>query len=134
MRKRVFVCGVAIVAVALAFVLTDSLLMTLGAGVTEASICRIRPGMTRPQVERLLGEPGEYEPFTAPDGRPDTRGVWSKNQIEVEVWFDPYGRVYQASYSLGPDWGWLYVFEPCIPEPRLDWPLSRGLADTAAKP
>jgi hypothetical protein len=102
-RKPVFIFGIAIVAVALAFVLTDSVLITLGAGVTEANVHRIRVGMTKPQVERILRVADQYVPISPPDSAetPDGElGLWGKSQLQVLVTFDRDGRVRSASYYL----------------------------------
>ena len=53
MSRRVYLLGVGLALVALAFVLTDALLWRHG--VTEANIRRIRPGMTPTEVKRLFG-------------------------------------------------------------------------------
>ena len=55
MSRRVYLLGLGLALVALAFVVTDALLWE--PGVTEANVKRIRPGMTLEQVERLLGGP-----------------------------------------------------------------------------
>ena len=53
MSKRVFFCGVALVLVAVAFLLTDQLLWE--PGVTAANVRQLRPGMTMQEVEGILG-------------------------------------------------------------------------------
>ncbi len=55
MNKHTFLSGVALVLVALAFLLTDWLL-TPPPGVTEANVKRLRPGMTVEQIEAILGQ------------------------------------------------------------------------------
>src|SRR5260370_37106385 len=96
MRKRVFVIGVAIVAVALAFVLTDSLLITLGAGVTEANARRIRMGMPKSQIERILGGSGQPSDWL-PAGECEAR-LWTGEEGQVQVRFDCNGCVEAASF------------------------------------
>jgi hypothetical protein len=57
MSGRVYLSGVALALVTGAFLLTDHLL-TPPPGVTEANCRRIRVGMRRAEVERLLGSRG----------------------------------------------------------------------------
>jgi hypothetical protein len=57
MSRRVYLLGVGLALVAMAFVVMDALLWE--PGVTEANVRRIRPGMTLAQVEAILGGPGE---------------------------------------------------------------------------
>jgi hypothetical protein len=59
MSKGVYVLGAAIIAVGLAFLVTDAVLTSSLAEPTEANIRRIRGGMSRRSVERLLGAPEE---------------------------------------------------------------------------
>jgi hypothetical protein len=54
MSRRVYLLGVGIVLVALAFVLTDALLWE--PGVTAANVRRVQPGMTLAEVKARLGE------------------------------------------------------------------------------
>jgi hypothetical protein len=55
MPRTVFLLGVALFLVALAFLATDASLWR--PGVTEANMRRIRPGMTVTQAEAILGGP-----------------------------------------------------------------------------
>jgi hypothetical protein len=90
MSKHVFFVGIATVAVALAFVLTDSVLTTLTAGVTEANVRRIREGMTKPQVERILGWGGKSALDWVPDPTHLTKvewRVWKSEAGEIIVGF-----------------------------------------------
>jgi hypothetical protein len=57
MSRTVYLLGVGLALVGLAFVLTDALLWE--PGVTEANFHRIRPRMTLVEVEALLGGPGK---------------------------------------------------------------------------
>jgi hypothetical protein len=57
MSRRVYLLGVGLALVALAFVVTDALLWEPGP--TEANFNRIRVGMTLAEVERLLGPPSD---------------------------------------------------------------------------
>src|SRR5262249_16089417 len=56
MPKRVYLLGVGVALVALGLVLTDELL-SLGPGVTQANVERIRAGMTREEVTAILRAP-----------------------------------------------------------------------------
>jgi hypothetical protein len=56
MSRQVYLMGVGLALVALAFVVTDALLW--GPGVTEANVRRVRVGMTIREVESILGGPG----------------------------------------------------------------------------
>jgi outer membrane protein assembly factor BamE (lipoprotein component of BamABCDE complex) len=123
MGKRLFLLGVAIVAVALAFTVTDSLLVTLTAGVTEANVRRIRVGMSKPQVDRILGRPQAYESLP----RSRQKGLWVSGSAEVEVIFDGDGNVRSAYFyrtgeaeSLMILWsksGWCEVFTDVMSSP-----------------
>ncbi len=66
MSSRVYLLGIAMVLVALAFVITDGVLGS-GPGVTEANVRRIRVGMTLQEVEAILGGPGKG-PVPGPNG------------------------------------------------------------------
>src|ERR1051326_560269 len=57
MSKQVFFSGVAVYALTVAFLLTDQLLWE--PGVSQASVRRIRPGMTLAEVEAILGGPSD---------------------------------------------------------------------------
>jgi hypothetical protein len=72
MSRRVYLLGVGLALVALAFVLTDALLWQ--AGVTEANVNRIRPGMSLEQAEGILGK--------ATDARVLTK------RLSVAIWKD----------------------------------------------
>src|SRR5262249_15159236 len=56
MSRRVYLLGVGLALVALAFTTTDVLLRQRP-GVNEANVLRIRPGMTLAEVGTLLGSP-----------------------------------------------------------------------------
>ena len=68
MPRLVFLLGLALAAVALAFVATDAALGPRP-GVTEANVRRIKAGMTVGQVEALLGGPGDSVGFSPRGGR-----------------------------------------------------------------
>jgi hypothetical protein len=54
MSRQVFLLGVGLCLIALAFAVTDHLL-TLQPGVTEANVKRIRKGMSEEEVQAILG-------------------------------------------------------------------------------
>ena len=141
MSKSVFICGIATVAVALAFVLTDSVLTTLTAGVTEANARRIRIGMIKPQVERLLGGVGRKSSGSGVSG-PEESGpeelywrLWANDDVQVLVYFDRNGCVEHACFwtrqegpfalSENQTWGLRMAFPgggPPLPFPGGDPP------------
>jgi len=98
MRKRVFVLGAALAALALAFSLTDWVLVRLCAGVTEENLERLRTGIRRHQVERILGKPAEYYTLQNDQGTTFHVGVWLSERREVTVYFDRYGWVTSVYY------------------------------------
>src|SRR5262245_13180304 len=57
MPRLVYLSGVALIFVAIAFLFTQELLWRRG--VTARNVARIREGMTMPEVEALLGGPGQ---------------------------------------------------------------------------
>jgi hypothetical protein len=59
MSRQVYLLGVALVLLALGFLITEAALGSRP-GVTEANVKRIRPGMTLGAVEVLLGGPGQF--------------------------------------------------------------------------
>ena len=60
MSRKVFLLGLGLSLIALAFALTQYVL-DLQPGVTEANIKRIREGMTVQQVEAILGAPRRFQ-------------------------------------------------------------------------
>jgi hypothetical protein len=82
MPRGVYLLGGGVALVALALALTDALLSETG--VTAASVRRIRPEMSREQVERILGGPGEVEGS-------ELDGPWSAH---VYAWSGPEGSAY----------------------------------------
>jgi hypothetical protein len=104
MSRRVYLLGVGLALVALAFAATDSLL-TPPPGVTEANCRRIRVGMLRAEIERLLGGHGISLGKYPPNPRcqwnyrfPWTNKEWRESVAWVceaggiEVTFDEAGR------------------------------------------
>ena len=55
MPRLVYLAGVGLVLVALAFVVTDATLIRPQPGATEANVRRVRPGMTIREVEAIVG-------------------------------------------------------------------------------
>jgi hypothetical protein len=82
MPRRVYLLGVGLTLVALAFALTKALLSE--SGITAAKVRRIRPGMSREQVQRVLGGSGEVEGS-------ELDGPWSSR---VYAWSGPEGTAY----------------------------------------
>jgi hypothetical protein len=98
MSGRVYLLGVGLALVAGALAFTDWAL-SLQPGVTEANVRRIRPGMTRVQVEALLGPPstpwwlGVWE--LSPDNEPRRLPflVWEREEGSVSALFELDGRL-----------------------------------------
>ena len=74
MSRRVYLLGVGIVLVVLAFVLTDALLWE--PGVTEANARLVRPGMSLLQAEEIFGEPPGLSAKFRPESGPPDLCVW----------------------------------------------------------
>ncbi len=112
MSGRVYLLGVGITLVALAFMLTDALLGC--PGVTLRNVQRIRRGMTLAEVEAVLGEPSRccvYRncgyPTVALGERYErlatsfeVRIHWAVNGVEVGAVYFRYGRVLYYSFDL----------------------------------
>ena len=64
MSRRVYLLGIGLALMALAFAFTDWA-VSLQPGVTEANVKRLRTGMPLSEVERILGRPADSE-FRAP--------------------------------------------------------------------
>jgi hypothetical protein len=103
MSRRVYLLGVGLALVALAFIVTDTLLWR--PGVTEANVRRIRAGMTVTEVAARLGGPGApiwdgaavvSSPATPPS--PPTGYLWCSDAGALLVWADEDGRVQRASW------------------------------------
>jgi hypothetical protein len=108
MSRQVYLLGVGMMLVALAFVATDWMIGP-SPGVTEANARRIKPGMTLGEVEAILGARGLWlgdgtgsfhlpEPYlwTGPDGRvvvklarsaPEEHG-WEQQVVRNGVTFE----------------------------------------------
>jgi hypothetical protein len=98
MSGRVYLLGVGVALVALAFLLTDALVWE--PGVTEANVRRIRPGMSLDQVEAILGEKGiAVDLRDNPPGRPPSvPWLWSARTGAAWVRVGAGGRVESASW------------------------------------
>ncbi len=92
MPRTVFLLGVALLLVALAFLATDALLWR--PGVTEANVRRVRAGMTLQEVQAILGEGGKI-PFGY--GAPALR-MWEGGAGVAVVSFTTAGRVMDAAF------------------------------------
>ncbi len=92
MSRRVYLLGVAVALVGLALGFTDWAL-SLRPGVTEANTRRVREGMTRAEVEAILGGPGT---LWIPPHRPTPPST-------TYFWTGPRGEaVIRFSASTGP--------------------------------
>jgi hypothetical protein len=100
MPRLVYLAGVGLVLVALAFAVTDRALSLLP-GVTEAHVKRIRPGMTLAQVEEILG--GLAGLTARPADGLQVRRLWSGRTGYAWVHFDAQGAVISADFSLHSD-------------------------------
>jgi hypothetical protein len=69
MSRRVYVSGIVFIVLALAFLLTDSLLSRALSGVTASNVQRIRVGSTLAEVQALLGGPANEERLPSPYDR-----------------------------------------------------------------
>jgi len=83
MSRSVFVLGLGIAAVGLAFGLTDWLLRP-SPGVMEANVRRIRPGMKMAEVESILGSPGQRL----------MGAITTTHRVELWNWTGPQGSVF----------------------------------------
>jgi hypothetical protein len=95
MSRRVFLLGVALALLALAFALTDWWL-GLQPGVTEANVKRIRAGMTVQQVEAIFGGPRKFQT------EPALGWYWDGESGHAVVVFDGKDRVYSADFRPSP--------------------------------
>jgi hypothetical protein len=99
MPKPVFLAGVGVVLVALAFVVTHGVLFAGGG--TEANYNRITKGMTRGQVEALLGGRGRFAvSFEPDDARFEGWATWIWRGEDGDAWvtFTRSGRVRNAYF------------------------------------
>jgi hypothetical protein len=71
MPRHVFLSGIALYLLTLAFLLTEHLTFT--PGVTERNCRRIRPGMSLEEVERILGRSASWELAIDPL---QIQGIW----------------------------------------------------------
>jgi hypothetical protein len=98
MPRRVYLLGVGLALVALAFVITDGVLWR--AGLTERNVRQIRPGMTMRQVKVILGEPAtiRLKGALVLKGYRDV-GCWRGQSGEASVEFDKGERVARVSFA-----------------------------------
>jgi hypothetical protein len=110
MSRRVYLLGLGLSLVALAFALTDALLWRPGA--TEANVRRIRPGMTLREAEAILGGPADwdhdikrFDPTIREEYRPEERWIkgWNGQQGSAAVYLDEADRVTRAWWDENPD-------------------------------
>src|SRR5262245_47887788 len=91
MCRQVYLLGVGLLVVALAFVVTQATLRPRP-GVTEANVRRIREGMTLGKVESILGGPSRsawdmQEGRVPRSGEPRWVRNWDEKGLSVQVWF-----------------------------------------------
>jgi hypothetical protein len=101
----VYLLGVGLALVALALAVTDWAL-SLQPGVTQRNVNRIRPGMTRAQVESILGNRGARADYDGFLGGFNLR--WTGESGSVLVQFSRDGAAYEASWQasrIGPSAG-----------------------------
>jgi hypothetical protein len=98
MPRRVYLLGVGLALVALAFVLTDALLWR--PGVTEANAKRIREGMTLAEVEAITGRPADFRCPPTQFGRPIGYGEWDGEGGTIVVDFDEDGCALYARWRV----------------------------------
>src|SRR5262245_36440790 len=91
MSRRVYLLGVGLALVALAFVLTDALLWE--PGVTAANVKRIRAGMTLAQVEAIFGRKADDCTGSLKVFGTARQAYWTEKDGLVLVWLDSEGRV-----------------------------------------
>jgi hypothetical protein len=75
----------------------------IGRGLTEANVGRVRPGMTRGQVEAVLGPPN---PVPGDDFWDEYR-LLGTHYVSVRVFYDSAGRVERVKtggFSTSPWW------------------------------
>lgn len=83
----------------------DGVLRTIDQVLSEPWFARVRPGMTRDEVRRLLGRPGRRDVF---DLKPEEVWDWriegqsAGERAHFHVHFDPAGRVTGTSRSVEP--------------------------------
>jgi hypothetical protein len=93
MPRLVYLSGVGLALVALAFAVTDAALGPRP-GVTEANVRRIKPGMLKGEVEAILGGPGQWMGM-------DGKTSWKWDYYD---WSGPAGRV-RVTFG-GPHYPW----------------------------
>jgi hypothetical protein len=121
MNRLVYMSGVALVVVALAFLLTDALLWQ--PGINEANARRVRPGMTLPEVEGLLGTSAAVHlqsPSTV--GPSGALKIWQGKQGSALILFfgsDSTGWRVEAAADFRQEWP--------VPRPAPQGAPNRGL-------
>jgi hypothetical protein len=100
MSGRLYLLGVGLVLVALAFLLADWVVSTRP-GITRANCSRIQPGMTLRDVEDLLGGPANFEhPLIVDDGKGRVFAFGDDGETVQRTWHDDHGMV---DVSFGAD-------------------------------
>src|SRR5262245_15748198 len=88
MPRMVYLLGVGILLVSVAFLLTDAMVPRPSAGVSEAAVRRVKAGMTLKEVEAILGGPGRPLPIMEGSNRPITAYRWDGANGVAVVIFD----------------------------------------------
>jgi hypothetical protein len=110
MSLRIYLLGIGLALVALAFVLTEALLWQPEA--SEANLRRIRPGMTLREASAIFGRPADwdydikrFDPSIQQEYRPGERWIrgWNGRQGEAVVYLDEADRVTRAWWDENPD-------------------------------
>jgi hypothetical protein len=110
MPRLVYLLGVGMMLVTMAFLVTDRLLYS--PGITEANMRRIRPGMTRSEVERIFGGPPEFGVGVIARKAEDVSDlalIWKRNDgFCCAVIFDPRDRTSGGVWIKGEH----YPYQP----------------------
>ena len=101
MPRRVYLLGVGLALVALAFAVTD-LALSLQPGVTEVNVKRIRRGMTLSEVEALFGANGRLCFKRGRCARRTSVYEWTGGGGEAVAVFGPDGGAESALFRRDP--------------------------------
>jgi hypothetical protein len=99
MTKRVYVLGIGLALVSIAWLITEAAL-TPRAGITRANFQRLHRGMTFAEVRRILGSPTSGRHLGREWGRTYR---WRKGDNAVLAWFHPADTLLIGSAVFGPE-------------------------------